>query len=185
MRFVFRTSGNRKKVDRIEVAIEVQISAFVVDIGNASGHACREVDADRSKNDGNAARHVFASVVSDSFNDESGARIADAEPFACLAIDVNLACCRTIGDHVPGDDVISWRKRRFRRRPNGDRAARETLADVIVGFPGEIEDQAFGKERAKGLAGDAGELTGHRPDKRATMGDEPAGKRRADRAVAV
>ena len=45
LRLVIRPFRDGKEVHRVKVAVEVEVSAFVVDVRDAAGHACGEVVA--------------------------------------------------------------------------------------------------------------------------------------------
>ena len=159
--FVVASGFDREDVDGVEVGVEVERRRLVVDVGDAAGHAGREVHADRADDDGDAAGHVFAAVVTDTFRDQSRARVADAEALACEAVDVDRAGGGAVGDDVAGNDVVFRPEGRSFRRFRGayrNHAAGERLADVVVGFAAQVEGDAVGEERAEGLPGDAGEV---------------------------
>ena len=69
----------------------------VIDICNATGHPCCKITAGSAKDDGDASGHVFAPVITNTFNNNIGARIADTEPFASTAIEISFAtsCAKT------------------------------------------------------------------------------------------
>ena len=55
---------------------------------------------------GDAAGHVFAAVVADAFDDRLRAAVANAEPFAGDAAEIDLAARRAVEHDVAGDDVL-------------------------------------------------------------------------------
>ena len=71
-------------------------------VGDAAGHAGREVAADRAEHGDDAAGHVLAAVVADALDDGGRARVAHREALAGAAADEQLArrsrrtasCCR-------------------------------------------------------------------------------------------
>ena len=65
----------------------------------------REVDARRPEDHHAAAGHVLAAVVAHALDHGAGAAVADGEPLAGAAVDVDLAAGRAVEQHVAGDDV--------------------------------------------------------------------------------
>ena len=66
----------------------------IPDVSDAARHAGREVSAGSSENDCRAARHVFAAVVADAFDDDSRTAVSDAEAFPGFAGDEGFAAGR-------------------------------------------------------------------------------------------
>ena len=157
-------------------------------VGRAAGHAGREVAAHGAQDDDGAAGHVFAAMVPDAFDDGRGTAVADAEPFAGLAVDVDLAARGAEAGHVADDDVFRRRKVRFPRREHGDPAARQAFAQVIVGVAFQQQRQPFRDEGAEALARAAHEGKADRVFGQALVAVAPedfAAQQRACHAVRV
>ena len=125
---------------------------------DAAGHAGREVAAGRPEHDDAAAGHVLAAVVAHALDDRVRAGVAHAEPLADAAAQEDLArrsrrSAITLPAMICSLGVEG-------RRPVGaydDPAARESLADVVVGVALEPQRDAARQERAERLAGRADE----------------------------
>ena len=74
--------------------------------GEPARHAGREVAPGRAEHDHHAAGHVLAAVVADALDDRGRAGVADREPLADPAAQVQLAAGRSIEDGVAGDDLL-------------------------------------------------------------------------------
>src|SRR5690606_3716215 len=125
--------------------------------GDAAGHAGREVASGASQDDGASAGHVLAAVVADALDDGQGSGVAHAEPFADDAAEEQFAGGGAVGDDVAGDDVVLGGEAGAVGGADGDAAAGQALADVVVGVADEAQGDAAGQERAEGLSGRAGE----------------------------
>ena len=127
-------------------------------------------------------------MIADAFDDGFGAAVADAEPFADDAAEIDLAGDRAVADDVAGDDVFLGLEGGVLRRIDDDAPAGEALAAVIVGVAFQFERDAAGQEAAEALPGRAVEFEMNRVVRQAgvavLLGDF-AGKRRADGAVGV
>ena len=90
--------------------------------------------------------------VADSFHDSMHAAVTNAETFAGHAADVRLTAGRTIQRDVADDDVLVGLERRAGRRIQDQLAARQALAEIVVGVSFQIERHATRQERAEALA---------------------------------
>ena len=131
-------------------------------VGHATAHAGREVAAGRAEHDDAAAGHVLAAVVTDALDDRGRAGVADAEALAGLAAQEDLPGGGAVRDRVAGDDLLGGLERRRPVRAYDEPAAREPLADVVVGVALEPQRDPVRQERAERLAGraDQGEVDG-------------------------
>ena len=118
-----------------------------------AAHPGREVAAGRAEDHGASAGHVLARVIADAFDHRGRARVAHAEPFADDAADEHVARGRAVQDHVAGDDVLLGDELRRARRPQHERAARQALAEVVVGVAFEPQHDPARHERAEALPG--------------------------------
>src|SRR4029077_11585949 len=113
--------------------------------------------------DDDAARHIFAAMVARAFDHRDRARIADRGTFARDAANIALVGNRTVEHGVADDDALLGRHVcRFARWIDDDAPARETLADIIIGLPFELERHPMREPGAEALAGRAVELHMHR-----------------------
>ena len=109
-----------------------------------------------------AAGHVLAGVVAHALDHGDGPRVADAEPLPHLAPQEDLAGRRPVEDDVAGDDVLLGGEGGVLGRPHHDAAARQALAQVVVGVAEQPHGHAPRHEGAEALAGRApeGEVDG-------------------------
>ena len=89
-RLMVRTWLYLEKIDRIQIAVEVERRRFVINESDATRHAGGEIYACRSKDDDRPAGHVFAGVVSDALDHENSPGIAHGEAFAGRPGDENF-----------------------------------------------------------------------------------------------
>ena len=115
---VRRTFLHGEKIYGVKIAVEVQISAFVVNVCYAASHARRKIDSNGSENRYGASSHVFAAMVAYTFRNKYCARVADAKAFACLTVDVDCSRSRAICDYIARDDIVFWAESRIVRRPD-------------------------------------------------------------------
>ena len=88
--------------------------------------------------DDDAAGHVLAAVVARALDHRDGAGVAHREALARDAAEVALARDRAVQHRVADHDrVLGRRPCSASRRPDDQLAARQTLADVVVGVAGQ------------------------------------------------
>ena len=120
---------------------------------------CRRRSCGRSaEHDDDAAGHVFAAMVAGAFDDRDGAGVAHREALAGDAAEIAFARDRAVEHGVADDDRLLRHDAGVGRRPDDDAAARQALADIVVGVAFELEGDAAREQRAEALAGGAGEL---------------------------
>ena len=124
--------GVVERVDVHHLGVDTPL-VQVEDVGDAAGHAGREVASGRSEDDGAAPGHVLAAVVADPFDHGVRPGVADAEPFADDAAEEQFAGGGAVGDDVAGDDVLFGGERGAVGGRTMIRAAGQALADVVVG----------------------------------------------------
>ena len=148
----------------------------------------REVAAGRPEDHRAPAGHVLAAVVADALDHRGRAGVAHAEALAHDTADEHLAVGRAVEDHVARDDVLLGHELRDARRAQHQRAAREALAEVVVGVALEPQRDAARHERAEALPGRAAERDVDRAVGQALAAPTPrqlGAEHRADRAVGV
>src|SRR5258708_26378844 len=68
--------------ERDELTVENLVSFGAQDVGETSGHAGAEIDAERTEDQDHAARHLFATVLAHSLDTANRASLATSEAFA-------------------------------------------------------------------------------------------------------
>ena len=112
----------------------------------------------RAEHDHAAAGHVLAAVVADALDDRAGAAVAHGEPLAGHAAHERVAAGGAVERDVADDHVLFRRRTRaLARRPHDQAAARQALADEVVGLAFERQRDAARQEGAEALPGRAGE----------------------------
>ena len=149
--------GERLGVHHLGVDPVAEGAVGVVDERHPARHAGGEVAPGRAEHHHLAAGHVLAAVVAHALDDRGGARVADAEPLPHLAPHERLAAGRPVEHHVAADDLLLGHERRAVRRPQHEPAAREPLAEVVVGVAVEPHGDPAGQEGAEALPGRAEE----------------------------
>ena len=130
-------------------AVGVQL-AKLERVGDAAGHPCAGVPADRAQRDRNPACHVLAEVVACAFHDGDGSRVAHAEALSNPARDEELPAGRAVTDGVARKDrvvravVTEWFDR--------DHAAAHALAHVVLRLSFEAQLYAGIEKGAEALA---------------------------------
>lgn len=144
------------------VQLSIEPPVLVVDESHAAGHAGREVEAHAAEHHDSTAGHVFAAVGPAALDDRGGARVADGEALAGPAGGEQTARRRAVQDRVADDGVVV-RVGEVRRRFDDDDGAGQPLADIVVGFTGDLEAQALDSESPQALPGGPPELDGEMP----------------------
>ncbi len=135
-----------------------------------------------------APGHVLAAIVAHRLDDRIRAAVAHGKALARHAADVRLTARRTVKADVADDDVLLRNERGPGRREHDDLAARESLAEVIVGVAFECKRHATRHERAEALAGGSPEMNAHRVRRQALGSPLPrdlAPRDRTDHAIHV
>ena len=134
--------GDQFQVDHAQVAAIVEQPGLVEDVGDAAAHAGREVDPGGPEHRHAPAGHVLAAVVADALDHGRHPAVADGETLAGPAADVDLARGGSVERHVADDDVVGRVEIGARLRLDHDLAARQALAQVVVGLAFEHEGHA-------------------------------------------
>ena len=144
---------DRLKIDHRHIAATLKRPVFVQHIGNAARHARREIAARLADDDDNAAGHIFAAMVAGAFDHRDRARVADREALAGDTTEIALAADRAIEHRIAHDDrVFRHDLRGLPGRVDHELAARQALADIIIGLAFELERHAMGDPGAEALA---------------------------------
>src|SRR5204863_4668883 len=134
---------NRSEIDHREIAAAREITALVEHVGNSARHARGKVAPRLADDQDEAARHVFAAMIADTFDDRNRPRIAYRKAFAGNAAEIAFSRNRTIEDGVAHDDRLLGLTGHVRMRPDDELAAGKPLADIVVGLAYEIECDAM------------------------------------------
>src|SRR5262249_29889760 len=142
--------------ERDEVPVQHVLDFRTKDVSEATGHARAEIEAERAKDDGHAARHVLAAVLPDTFDNGQRSAIANSEAFPGASSDVKLAGSGAIENGVSDKHVSA--SRGGRAGGNGERAPGKALPDVVVRFAAEGQADARSQKGSEALAGAAVEF---------------------------
>src|SRR5690606_5922780 len=101
------------------------------------------------------AGHVFAAMIAGAFDHRDGARVAHREPLSGDAVEISLAGDSAVKHGVADDDVIGRLAVDVAWLADDHTAARQALADIVVGIADEIERDAMNRPGAEALPGHA------------------------------
>ena len=149
---------HRLELDHGEVAPRFECAVIVDHIGDAARHARREIASSAAEHHHDAARHVFAAMVAGALDHRKGARVAHREALAGHAAEIALAFDGAVENSIADNDGLLGYDGRGGWRTHDDAAARQTLADVVVGVALEFERDPAREKGAEALPGSAGEL---------------------------
>ncbi len=110
--------------------------------GNGGGGIRRFNESGMTDQDHDSGSHVFASVLAEAFDHGQSAAVADGKAFTAASGNVEFAAGSSVKNGVAGKNLAKLRS--FGARGDGNRAAAQTLTDIIVGFAGEAESDAGG-----------------------------------------
>ncbi len=133
---------HRFQIHHRQVAAFAEGVFLVEHVGDAAGHAGREVAARPAEHHDDTAGHVFVAVVADAFDNRQGAGVADCEALARDAADVSLTLGRTVENGVARDDRMIGVGRALGIGLDDDLAARQALADIVVDVALKVEGHA-------------------------------------------
>src|SRR6267142_2336126 len=110
-------------------------------------------------------------MIAHAFYHGQRAAVPDGEPFTRRARDIKLARSRAVKNSIAGENVSAHR--RLPAGADADRAAAQSLADIVVGGPRKMELEAADQKRAETLSGCSLEIEFERTSAR-NPGPEPA-----------
>src|SRR5437867_740904 len=96
-------------------------------------------------------------MVASAFDHRDGAGIAHRKAFAGDAAEIAFALDRAVEHGVADDDRFLRLEAAVGRRANDEAAAREALADIVVGVAFELEGYAAREPGAEALSGRTGQ----------------------------
>jgi hypothetical protein len=147
-----------------------------------------EIATGAPEHDDGPAGHVLAAMIAGALDDGRGAGIAHAKALAGDAAKIRLAGNRAVHHRIADDDVLVGLRRRLGIRIDDDPAARQALADIIVGCSLQLEADAAREECAEALTGDAIECDMYRVLGQSCVPVAPrddAGQHRTHRAMRI
>src|SRR5216683_8250594 len=138
--------------DTNELRVPCRLGISVVEnIGQASGHARAEIDSRMAEHNHDAAGHVFTAMIANAFHHGQRSAVADGKPFAGRARDVEFTRGCAVKNGIAGENVSA--DCRLPAGADADRAAAQSLADIVVGGPRQMELKTADQKRAKTLPG--------------------------------
>ena len=150
----------RLKERIVKTAFVQEIPIFVVDPREATGHARAEVDAGAAEDDCEAAGHVFAGVVANTFDHGIRSGVANRKALACAARGKKPAAGCAVQRDVADERVSLALLRNASATADNEFAAAETFTDEIIGEAFEGERHSIRSEGSERLAGSAVEIEG-------------------------
>src|SRR5579859_2393691 len=122
----------RTEGDELRVAAPAEGVVQVEDIGQAAGHAGREVAPGGAEHQDDPAGHILAAVVAHALDHGEGAAVADGEALAGLPRYVERPARGPVEQGIAGDRVRGRPVAGRGRRPHDDHAAGHAFADIVV-----------------------------------------------------
>ena len=136
--------------DHVHVAVPVEVTVLVEDIGDTCGHSGGEVPTAPAEHDDTTSGHVLTAMVSGTLRYGHGTAVPHTEPLTDGTRGVELSGCRTVHQGVTGDDVAAGN---IPVMGEDDPSAGETLSNVVVGESLHPEGHTLGEERTEALSG--------------------------------
>src|SRR5210317_837833 len=99
-------SADFLQFDGAHVALAGEFTVWIPDIGNAPAHTGAEVAAGLAKYHYTTAGHVFAAVITDAFNNCTGATVSYRKSLGRDATEIGFPASCSIKVDVTGDDVF-------------------------------------------------------------------------------
>ena len=150
--FAIGTRKHAFKVHRIYVTAQVEVTRFVVHVSKATRHTGSEVHAHAAEHNHATTRHVFATMVANTFRDEEHTGVTDTEAFTSKTVDEDLTRSSTVTDNVTGNDVVFSLEACIARRADDNLTTREALTHKVVCFTFKVKRYTRSKECTEALA---------------------------------
>src|SRR5207344_3344542 len=128
-----------------------EVAAFVQHIGDAAGHAGREVAPGLAQHHDDAAGHVLAAMIAGAFDHRDRTGVTHGKALAGDAAEIAFTLGRAVHHRVADDDGFFRHDAGIARRLDDDAAAREALADIVVAFTFELEGYTACQPRPESL----------------------------------
>src|SRR5687767_3653722 len=123
----------------------------VKDVSNTTTHSRSKVSSGFSENYHTSASHVFASVITHSFNYGCHSRITNAETFSRLTTNKGFTGCCSIEGNVSNNNIVFWFEGRFFIGVHDEFSARQTFSEVVIGFTLQFECHPRGNKCSETL----------------------------------
>ncbi|CCY64902.1 putative uncharacterized protein [Prevotella sp. CAG:1124] len=160
--FAVRAFLHEVYLHHVHVAEVVEVVALVPHVRYAAAHSCGKVASGLAEHYNAASGHVLAAVVSCPFDYRYGSRVAHAEAFAHLTVDVQLAGSGSVEARVACYGVVFGVEVAAHGRQYRYASAAEALGKIVVSLALQLEVDTFYEERAEALARASLELYVHR-----------------------
>mmetsp|Transcript_27113 Transcript_27113/g.45199 ORF Transcript_27113/g.45199 Transcript_27113/m.45199 type:complete len:309 (-) Transcript_27113:926-1852(-) len=131
-----------------------EVAIWIVNVGNSTTHSSSKVAARLGQAHHGTASHVFATMVTETFDDCQGTRVADAETLASLTTEEGLTSGGSIQTDVTDNNVFFWNKTTsndFWGWEDGNLSSREALACVVIGVTLHCHGNTLGQGEAHTL----------------------------------
>ena len=151
VQFIRLSRGYVIQFDMACIQAAFQLSILIQHPGDAAGHTRGKVVAHRPQHGHPSAGHVFAAVVAHALNNRPCAGISHGETLARHACHKGISARRAVQRHVADQGIFLFPDA-VRRRAYRQRAAGQTLAQVVVCHAVERDLLTAGQERAETLS---------------------------------
>ncbi len=160
--FMDRQGFNIQHFHQLRVHAFAEITAFVQDIGETTGHTCPEVNAGFAQHADNTAGHVFTAVIADTFHHGDGTGVTHRKTLTCTTCGKQTTTGSTVQTGVADDAGIAAAEGRADRRTHRQQTARHAFTDVVVGIASQVQLNATGIPHAEALTCGTAEVSGNR-----------------------
>src|SRR5262249_8722546 len=122
----------RLEIDHLGVAAPLERVVRIEHVSDAPTHARGEIPPGPAKDGHAAARHVFAAVIADAFDDRKRTAVARRKSLARDAPEIRLAARGAVERYVPDEDVVFRDEARVPRWEDDQLPSREPFTNVVV-----------------------------------------------------
>mmetsp|Transcript_2984 Transcript_2984/g.5509 ORF Transcript_2984/g.5509 Transcript_2984/m.5509 type:complete len:357 (+) Transcript_2984:192-1262(+) len=147
-------SINGLESDKTHVASCRELAIRIVDVSDTTTHSCCVVATCFTKTHNNTTRHVFRSMVTNSFDDCKRTGVPDAKAFSSLSTEETLSSSGSVKAYVADNDMLGGVEATsydLGTRVNSNLATRETFSSVVVRITFHIDGNALGKSEPERL----------------------------------
>ncbi len=149
---------NGGEINHGKIAALGKVTRLIEDVSHATRHAGGKVPPRVADDQHAAARHVFAAVVANPFDNRNGAGIAHREALARHAAEIAFAGDGAVKHRIADDDGFFRNEADLLLRLHDELAAGQALADIVIGLAREFKGDAMRRPGPKALARNAIEL---------------------------
>src|SRR5260221_1030432 len=150
--------SNGVQLYHFAVAASGELAADIVYVCDATTHPGCKIPAGVTQDNDPAARHVFAAVVADAFDDSLYTGVADSKAFAGLTTDECFTGGSAIEGYVTDDAVLFGDESCILRRIDDEPCTGKTLTKIMICAAFKLEVHPMGIEGSEALAGCTGEF---------------------------